>query len=289
MAQEYSKKKVNELQELLKSRGLSHTGKKTELIERLEQHDKSQAASAAVAAPPPVEDEIDWEEDTEPAKATTEPAAAALAAGGQGQVANPTVVPNQQVDIDPSTTSDLQVTGVAVDALTATTEEVEKPAKVTTEDAKPPVDFSTGLAKSDLDTEIAKRKARAQRFGITETDSDALKTLERAKRFGTGTATTDEQAESSAGVRGLDEALPERKKRVREEDGGRDGKRRFQQRGGRGGRAGGGGGRRNPRYGGGNRVEKSASGRGGPSAFNSDKDRLAAEARKKRFAGPAAS
>jgi hypothetical protein len=52
------------------------------------------------------EDEIDWDEDD--TKASNAPAAAAVAAGGQGQVANPTAVPNQKVDIDPSQTADLR-------------------------------------------------------------------------------------------------------------------------------------------------------------------------------------
>ena len=55
------------------------------------------------------EDEIDWDEDDN--KATTAPAAAAVAAGDQGQVANPQAVPNQKVDTDPAKTTDLKVTG----------------------------------------------------------------------------------------------------------------------------------------------------------------------------------
>ena len=58
------------------------------------------------------EDEIDWDDDnpTEAAKtASTEAGAAAIAAGGKGQVANPQAVPNQEAAVDPSKTDDLSV------------------------------------------------------------------------------------------------------------------------------------------------------------------------------------
>ena len=145
------------------------------------------------------------------------------------------------------------------------------------------------LPSSTLDEEMKKRKARAERFGTTNTgvtdgaDIEALKAIERAKRFG------NTQAASGDGVGKLDEALSMERarkgKRGREENGGsmddpglnqgRGGKRRFQGRGGRGGSRPGG---QKPEG-----VKKNG-GATAKSAFSSAQDRLAAEARKKKFA-----
>lgn len=240
---DYSKKKVDELQELLKARSLPHAGKKADLVARLQQNDTELAAITKPAA----EDEIDWEDDA--AAAATDTGAAAIAAGGLTQPPNPTAVPNQAVDTDPSKTSDLKVEPPAPDVNTTTTEP-----------SKPAQDFTSGVQATTLDAELEKRQKRAARFGITETNEDALKAIERAKKFGTGS-----EGDKNA-VKGLDEALPERRpKRGRgtEGDGERDGK-RSRVRGERDGGAGRGG--------------------GGSGTGLSQKDRDAAEARKKRFA-----
>lgn len=76
--------------------------------------------------------------------------------------------------------------------------------------------FALNLQASDIDTEMARRKARAERFKTvasanadaeaTETattDSDALKSLERAKRFGEG----------ATAIGMLDQALPSERQR----------------------------------------------------------------------------
>jgi SAP domain-containing ribonucleoprotein len=165
------------------------------------------------------EDEIDWDEDDN--KPTTEPAAAAVAAGGQGRVPNPTAVPNQKVDIDPSTTSDLKVTK-GEDAPKAADGGVASADATTTDPAaeaeEPKPDFSIGLEESDAQKEAAKRAARAKRFGIPENE-EAKKLAERAKKFGTD--------QNDTVVKGLDSALPERRaKRGREDkEGGRAAKR----------------------------------------------------------------
>jgi SAP domain-containing ribonucleoprotein len=142
------------------------------------------------------------------------------------------------------------------------------------------VDYSIGLNQSSYDDELKKRKARAARFGAPteDLDAEAEKAAERAKRFSTDNA-------ANGGVGKLDEALPmERERRgKRGRDGetalddpglkqGRGGKRRFQGRGGRNDKQGG-----KPTG-----VQKAANKTAG--TFSSEKDRLAAEARKKKFA-----
>jgi SAP domain-containing ribonucleoprotein len=137
-----------------------------------------------------------------------------------------------------------------------------------------------GLDQSSLENELKKRKARAERFGAPaeKLDEQARKAEERAKRFGTGAVEND-------GVAKLDEALPvERERRAKR---GRDGenalddpglkqamrgKRRFQGRAGRNERRG-----ERPTG-----VQKAMG--NSTSAISSEKDRLAAEARKKKFA-----
>ena len=272
MATDYAKKKNAELEDLLKARSLPHTGKKADLIARLQQSDTEQAAKSNSAANAGAEDEIDWEDDAAAAEPT---GAAAIAAGGLGQPANPTVVPNQVVDTDPSKTNDLTVNPPAS---SSTTDEAKAAALVkdpkATEDDKKKSLPSTGIKATSLDDELAKRQKRAARFGIQESNQDALKALERAKRFGTG------ELGDKAAVKGLDEALPERaargQKRGREGDsaGRRDGREK----------------RSRVRGGGRSRRERSGTPKDGVkkagSALN-EKDRLAAEARKKRFAATA--
>jgi SAP domain-containing ribonucleoprotein len=202
---EYTKMKNAELEALLKERNLPHTGKKADLIKRLQESD----------APAKTEDEIDWDDEPVAAaasKATTEAAAVAIAAGGQGQVPNPQAVPNQQADIDPSQTNDLTVIQPAEDdASTAaptnpeTAADASAPSEAQPEEpAKPAVDFTSGLAKTTLDQEIEKRKARAKKFGMNEDEDETLKAMERAKRFG------DTEVPGK-----LNEALPERRERKR--------------------------------------------------------------------------
>ncbi|EER43144.1 SAP domain-containing protein [Histoplasma capsulatum H143] len=210
-----------------------------------------EAAAAAPAKSTAVEDVIDWDDDAplaEPA-VPTKPSTSTATAAPIKQVPNPTAVPSQKVDIDPSTTHDLKVVrgeskagtaSTAAPGNKATPSEQINGADVKPEE-KPAVDYSIGLSATDLEAELAKRKARAEKFGIVEDSSTALeqakKAIERAKRFGTVT-------EDAAIVKGLDEALPERtKKRERGNDVGgnsRGGKRRdFRRDKGRPGKSGG--------------------------------------------------
>lgn len=275
MASEYEKKTVAQLQEILKGRGLTTNGKKAELIARLQEADKASNDTKPTGAKPDAtaEDIIDWDDEApateaplkEATQASTEVGAATIAAGGQGQVPNPVAVPNQILGEDPATTTDLHVEGVSK----------EQPVV----EEKPPIDYSIGLQPTEMEEELRKRKARAEKFGIVaETGSEtteAEKVIERAKRFGTG-ASNDQ----GVGINRLDQALPNERERKRgrgNDQGGRGGKRRN---------IGGGhnGGRNRPQNNN-NRKGTNPTGRSNaPKPVFSDKDRAAAEARKNRFA-----
>src|SRR5687767_13789636 len=111
MAIEYSKKPHAELIEILKSRSLPHSGKKADLVARLQEADKAEEETKSKTISPTTsktesapanadvqEDTIDWDDD--------DVTASAPPTGGKGAASNPTSVPNQKVDIDPSTTHD---------------------------------------------------------------------------------------------------------------------------------------------------------------------------------------
>jgi len=135
------------------------------------------------------------------------------------------------------------------------------------------VDYSIGLEKSQADAEKKKREDRAKRFGRNSEDIDKEKekALERAKKFGTDTG-------GAVGVKGLDEALTDDRSRKRgraEDDGprqGRGARSKIARSGDRKGRG---------RDGGGSRQNGGAE----KPTFSNDKDKEAAESRKKRWAG----
>lgn len=279
--------KNDELSALLKERKLPHTGKKAEMVERLQKDDEKANAKPAAGA----EDEIDWDDDdaaAAPAPATSTTAAPAAEgaipnekivekAGGEGQPPNPQAVPNQVADIDPAKTDDLTSSAPAEGT-------AEESAETKPEEKKEPApDYSRGLAATNLDEEIEKRKKRALKFGTKLEDDEGLKKLERAKKFG-----------EVGPPKGLDEALPERRqKRGREggEDAGSNKRREAGRDAGRdAGRTGGRGGRRDNRTRDGrdNRRSEHKTGSGEPTGWMSEKDRAAAEARKAKFAKPAA-
>lgn len=263
MATDYSKKTNAELVEILKARSLPHTGKKAGMVARLQEADQS------IPAAPAAEDVIDWGDEAEPetpAKASTEAGAAAIAAGGQGTVPNPVAVPNQKLDENPAATDDLKVESTGAAPEVAPQAEAAVAEKLV-------VNYTRGLPTTELETELAKRKARAEKFGIVEDEDTALreatKQLERAKRFGTG-------AEES-GVSRLDQALSDQRPRKRQNDSrndGRGGKRRDA-------------GRNRNRNGGGGKARQGKVVDSGVKKNGSDKDNAAMEARKKRFAAAA--
>ncbi|KKY26490.1 putative sap domain protein [Phaeomoniella chlamydospora] len=239
---DYAKKTVAELHELLKARSLPYSGKKAELVARLQENDSSRAAAVESEAAPPA--------TTTPETVEPIPAQQPTLAKPVDPVDAPAVPAPPAPSTDPSTTTN------SVPASTA-------PASTPS--------FAANLSTSTLESELEKRKARAQRFGASlDQVNEAEKVAQRAQRFGLSNG----DAEEKSGVKGLDEALPERRER---KFGGRGG-------GGGGGRGGAGfrgnGNRRRgntPRIGEKGQVQKQSPG-------ISEKDRAAAEARKKRFA-----
>ncbi|EXJ64175.1 hypothetical protein A1O7_00511 [Cladophialophora yegresii CBS 114405] len=264
---DYSKKTVAELTEILKSRSLPHSGKKADLVARLNEADKVAQENEAEKAPPAESTSAPPVQEPEPA---TEPAL------------KPAPDESAPVEAAPAAT-----------AREIAEEPADSPSANTDTALANSASYSLNLPHSEMDAEMAKRKARAERFGTgasgangetgdSATDADAQKALERAKRFGT--------AQTAMGK--LDEALPEERERgsrkrgrteetsamddpaLRKSFGGRGGR-------GRGGRLRGRGGRENSRR----RTGEKPTGVGKQSgAFSSEADRMAAEARRKKFA-----
>lgn len=287
MTTDYSKKTNAELVEILKSRSLPHTGKKAEMVARIQEDDASKANnSAAAPAPAPkgdtADDVIDWEDDevpTETAKPSTEAAAPAPAEN--------TEAPNPQPDVAGAAPEEPKAEPKGAEG--ETQEGSGQPTATAQAEEKPATNYAKGLPVTELEEELKKRKARAEKFGITEDSQAAIaeaeQRLERAKRFG-----AEAEVPANAGVSKLDEALPSEQPRKRgrgqNDQGSRGGKRRDV--GGRGqgqGQGQGRGGRgRSGRPQGRNQQGGARPNNGGGQAPMSEKDRLAMEARKKRFA-----
>ncbi|RDW79002.1 SAP domain-containing protein [Aspergillus mulundensis] len=291
MATDYAKKTNAELIEILKSRDLPHTGKKAEMVARLQEDDSSKPAAPAQEN---ADDVIDWEDDevpaadasTKPADTETETATApAPPAPAEEDIKAKAEESKTGAEAQAEPAQETAETGTVVPS-GAEEQAAQQPAE-----EKPAPNFSIGLSVTDLEEELKKRKARAEKFGITEDSQaaidDAEKKLERAKRFGTA----GEEAPSAESVSRLDQALPEKsRKRGRGENdqGGRGGKRRNQngrnnnqRQRGRGNRGQGQG--QGQKQG---QAQKPAAATSTSNGW-SDKDKAAMEARKKRFAGGA--
>jgi SAP domain-containing ribonucleoprotein len=247
-------------------------------------------------------------------------------AAGAGAAPTPVAIPNQVAAFDPAKTHDLTVSAPAPKTTPASPSK-PKPAS-TPAPAAATETFTSNLPSTDFNAELAKRAARAARFGTANTgtngpdgdgaaDAERQKALERAKKFGT--------VEGDSIIAALDRALPDRgtkRGRGAEEGGGRsESKRGRRERSGQRGRGA-------PRDGSktgagrkrgeGRRTEPGKSAEritnananantnaktnaqantrsnpttnktANPSADKREKDRQAAEARKKRFAAPIA-
>ena len=128
--------------------------------------------------------------------------------------------------------------------------------------------FAANLPTTSLDDEIARRRKRAARFGLSAQESEALKALERKKRFGLH---EDELGDKK--ISGLDDALPERPQHQHQQYGRRNG-----------GVAAAGGSLRGKRNGFQGGVQTGRVQKPGGGVLLNDEDRRKAEERKRRFA-----
>jgi len=263
---DYSKMKNADLEALLKERGLPHTGKKADMVSRLQEDDKSKSATPVAATN---EDEIDWDDDAPdaPTSRATENSIPAGPFDNNAEGSKTQIVANQSPTAKASSTDELET--MTSGGAASTADSTVKPSEE--QDVEKP-SFSAGLADTDLEAEIEKRKRRAEKFGIKEGEEDpaaleAIKKLERAKKFNEGDGAT----------RNLDQALPEHREKRRREGGEDRGD--FKRRGGRGGRrfGGRGGGYRGEQRPRDDRV-------GVRTNWMNEADKKAAEARKQRWA-----
>lgn len=237
--QDYSKLKNDELSSLLKERGLPHTGKKAEMIARLKERDagntpapKSASPSAAASKPAAstattAASEAKTEVPAKTASQASTAGKAAIAAGGTAtRVSNPTAVPNQEPAIDPSTTSDLTASkdtstskstklpstskpepSAPTTKATISTTTTDKPTKPTAptaeEKAAEATKYAANLPSTSITDELARRKARAEKFDIDISKDETIKALERAAKFGIDPAASGEAAGTKAKGTGL--------------------------------------------------------------------------------------
>ncbi|RMZ75611.1 hypothetical protein DV738_g5384, partial [Chaetothyriales sp. CBS 135597] len=279
---DYSKKTVADLQEILKSRKLQHTGKKAELIARLQQSDKATEAAEVAEPVEPSEPEHAQEQATE----AQEPPAAA-------SEAPTTEDPAPTADPTSATAASATVTSPTGDAAAAAASAKPSEPPTTTEPGAPSPDttlaattnYALNLPTESLDDEAARRKRRAERFGTGvvaangEADSEEAKKAARAEKFGTGLGKLNEALPTER-IRGAKAAKESIEDTVMDDPG-------LIKRGGRS-RAGpkgrfrpGAGADARRRSG---RTPDRPTGVRKAAAYTSDKDRAAAEARKKRFA-----
>ncbi|KAF3095006.1 hypothetical protein TWF102_007405 [Orbilia oligospora] len=203
---DYNKLKVADLKEQLALRGLPLIGKKDELVSRLVADDATKASN------PP-----NGESSSEPAKEEAPVVASVTSATEtpveQHDTKTDTTAPSESV---PEPASAAPIEGEKKKfAFKRLADEFEAPAP--NEVAKPeqpkapePVEsFTAGLATTNTDSELEKRKKRAARFGVPVTDS--IKLAERAKRF----AADGDDSNKDTTIKALDSALGENKGKKR--------------------------------------------------------------------------
>ncbi|KAI5865416.1 hypothetical protein GGS23DRAFT_426072 [Durotheca rogersii] len=200
---EYSSLKVPELKKLLQEKSLPVTGNKADLIARLQEHDKANAAPAREN-----EDEIDYSDDEVPATTqSVEPTKPEEPAEAVAPVPVAPPVEEKKQPAEPAEPVE-SVKDAAADPATVTDEPAEAAPEDPAAPEAPKTDFSAHLPASTVNDEARKRAERAKRFGLVEDEEEKRKTA-RVERFG---------VDESSLVQGLDAALPERRpaKRGRE-------------------------------------------------------------------------
>ena len=275
---DYSKMKVAELQAVLKERGLPSSGKKDELIARLNDADSKSKAAATTT---PSTTTANGTAAAKPTEAMSTSTTAAPSASSKSQPANAGAVDSSTEDkLATAPTGESSAPQVSNDAAAAPTTTANPDDAAANGVAKPLQDFSSGLEATSLDDEIARRRARYEKFKQNNTDGqneaalEGIQQLERQKKFG---------AIEQSAPKGLDEALPEKSRKRGRDDGDDEDRRKKGRRGG--------GFRGRPRHQG-RRTERDTREQGKansdyPGWMNTE-DKAAAEARKKRFAAPTA-
>ncbi|KAF3212838.1 hypothetical protein TWF106_009695 [Orbilia oligospora] len=206
---DYNKLKVADLKEQLALRGLPLIGKKDELVSRLVADDAAKAsnppngesssepakeeapvvASVTPATETPVEQQDTKKDTTAPSEPVTEPTSAAPIEGEKKK---------------------FTFKRLADEFEAPAPNEVPKPEESEQPKAPEPVEsFTAGLATTNTDSELEKRKKRAARFGVPVTDS--IKLAERAKRF----AADGDDSNKDTTIKALDSALGENKGKKR--------------------------------------------------------------------------
>ncbi|KAK6537015.1 hypothetical protein TWF281_001219 [Arthrobotrys megalospora] len=204
---DYNKLKVTELKEQLTARGLPTTGKKDDLVSRLAADDAAKASNqpngessaepVKEAAPAPVSSTTETQDEKNETKKDT-------------TVAPPASAP------EPSATGPIEGEKKKF-TFKRLADEFDAPAPKETEPVKPeepkaaePAEsFAAGLASTDTDSELEKRKKRAARFGVPVAESSKL--AERAKRF----AADGDDSNKDTTIKALDSALGENRGKKR--------------------------------------------------------------------------
>lgn len=260
-SQDYAKMKNADLEQLLKERNLPAGGKKADMVARLQEADKQPAAPTVPDAKPAGSDAA---ETAQASTQATKPAEANSNAPANGQSA--AVVASQKPG-EASAEGSEENKKLTKEERAALQEQKKAEREAQREENEKK--YTSGIRHTDIHAEIAQRKKRAEKFGMSAEADEAIKKLERSLKFDTG---VEVAADGDKKVSGLDTALPaerERKKRGPGDDGGGRGGKRA-----RGGRAG--------ADGGSERVASKSG--GGGSNWMSEADRQAAEKRKSRFA-----
>ena len=160
------KMKVADLKSALKERGLDASGVKADLIARLEQHSQTKPTTVASPAGPAALAKSPSSHSTTQHKAAQTPTAAATQSAASAVTAPPTA----SITAAPAAAS-----STATDASSATAAGGPSPS----------LSSSSPSSSSPLDTELAARQRRADKFGTTvQPPSDEVKRKLREERFG---------------------------------------------------------------------------------------------------------
>lgn len=188
----YSSQTVSQLRELLKSRGLSTTGVKAELVTRLETFDSEQLAAESTAEPATTE---------QPITTTTAEDSSAV----ESLPANETVT---------EVTASADAGAEALDSLdnASNQENEEKKKEEEKEEKEPAVKILSPEERKAAALELLNKKLfRAKKFGSEEDVQNVKKDIARIEKFGIEAGTSLAQELGLASKQGLDPDNNERR------------------------------------------------------------------------------